>query len=108
MDTSQDNKKTPSPPTTPQILVCKNRTCRKQGSSKILEAFRALETPGVEIVGCGCLGQCGNGPTVLCLPQQTWYQRVTVEEVSSIVEHPFTLSSLCVEHFEELEKEGLP
>jgi (2Fe-2S) ferredoxin len=67
-----------------QILICTNRTCRKQGSLKILEAFRALAIPGIDIVGCGCLGQCGNGPMVLCLPQQTWYQRVMVEEVSRI------------------------
>lgn len=71
-------------PHTPQIRVCQNTTCVKAGSAKVLEAFQAQTTPGIEVVGCGCLGQCGNGPMVLVLPEQYWYSRVHQRDARAI------------------------
>ncbi|MEO0407014.1 MAG: (2Fe-2S) ferredoxin domain-containing protein [Cyanobacteria bacterium P01_A01_bin.135] len=75
-----------------QVLVCQNRTCRKQGAAKVLTVFQAeigssevfSETP-VEIIESGCLGQCGNGPMVLVEPDGVWYCRVRPDEVPSVV-----------------------
>ncbi len=79
-----------------QILVCQNRTCRKQGSAEVLAAFRELsvdsatgETPVLRVEGTGCLGRCGNGPMVLVLPDEVWYSRVAVDEVPLIRERHF-------------------
>lgn len=69
-----------------RILVCQNRTCRKQGSKEVLAAFQVEAIAGVEIMGSGCLGQCGNGPMVLVLPEEIWCDRVTPDEVARIVE----------------------
>ncbi|MDY6805816.1 MAG: (2Fe-2S) ferredoxin domain-containing protein [Cyanobacteriota bacterium] len=76
-----------------RLLVCQNRTCRKQGSAEVLAAFRDSsadnatgETPAVPVEGSACLGQCGNGPMVLVLPEEVWYCGVRVEEVPVIVE----------------------
>ncbi|HEY9644848.1 MAG TPA: (2Fe-2S) ferredoxin domain-containing protein, partial [Chroococcidiopsis sp.] len=40
----------------------------------------------ISIEASGCLGQCGNGPMVLVLPDQVWYCRVQPEEVAAVVE----------------------
>jgi NADH:ubiquinone oxidoreductase subunit E len=68
-----------------RILVCQNRTCRKQGSKEVLAAFQEQAIAGVEIIGSSCLGQCGNGPMVLVLPQEIWYDRVDLDRVAAIL-----------------------
>ena len=80
-----------------QILVCQNRTCRKQGSAEVLAAFREScketgtgETPVLRVEGSGCLGHCGNGPMVLMLPEEVWYYRFRVEEVPAMLERHLT------------------
>ncbi|MFN6484033.1 MULTISPECIES: (2Fe-2S) ferredoxin domain-containing protein [unclassified Nostoc] len=75
-------------PSSPRcVRVCQNRTCKKQGALKVLEAFAALPIPGVTITASSCLGQCGNGPMVLVLPDIVWYSGVKPDEVSLLVEH---------------------
>ena len=68
------------------VRVCQNRTCRKQGAKSVLEAFTASLVPGVTVSASSCLGQCGNGPMVLVLPDMVWYCGVRSSEVSQIVE----------------------
>lgn len=69
------------------VRVCQNRTCKKQGSAKVLAAFTALPIPGVTVTASSCLGQCGNGPMVLILPDMVWYSSVHPEEVSLLIEN---------------------
>jgi (2Fe-2S) ferredoxin len=68
-----------------QVFICQGSTCRHLGSHQVLTAFRAEPVPGVEIIGGGCLGQCGNGPMVLVLPERVWYWRVRAEEVTLLI-----------------------
>jgi (2Fe-2S) ferredoxin len=68
------------------VMVCKNRTCLKQGSTQVLAAFQARPLANVTLVASPCLGQCGNGPMVRVLPEDIWYWRVSPEEVPAIVE----------------------
>jgi (2Fe-2S) ferredoxin len=70
----------------PSILICQHRTCRKQGAAKVLVAFKAIDSTEVRIEGSGCLGQCGNGPNVLVLPDRIWHYRVRVEDVTDIID----------------------
>lgn len=67
-----------------RVLICQNRTCRKQGAAKVLAAFLAQPVPG-DVVESGCLGQCGSGPMVLVEPDRVWYCRVQPSEVPSVV-----------------------
>lgn len=69
------------------VRVCQNRTCKKQGAAKVLAAFTALPIPGVTVTGSSCLGQCGNGPMVLILPDMVWYSGVQPDEVSLLIEN---------------------
>lgn len=69
-----------------RILICQHLTCRKQGAAKILAAFQAVHiSDRISCEGCGCLGQCGNGPNMLILPAQIWYHRVSQNDISVIV-----------------------
>jgi (2Fe-2S) ferredoxin len=40
----------------------------------------------ITVLSCQCLGQCGNGPMVLIMPEQVWYHRVHSSEVPAIVQ----------------------
>ncbi|MBD2666889.1 hypothetical protein B6N60_01731 [Richelia sinica FACHB-800] len=68
------------------VRVCQNRTCKKQGSAAVLAAFQAFSIPDVTVTASACLGQCGNGPMVLVLPDMVWYSRVQPQEVAVLVE----------------------
>ncbi|MEH2066207.1 MAG: (2Fe-2S) ferredoxin domain-containing protein [Nostoc sp.] len=85
--TQPSNFPTIDQPSSPKcVRVCQNRTCKKQGSVKVLAAFAALPIPGVTVMASSCLGQCGNGPMVLVLPDMIWYSAVQPDEVSLLVE----------------------
>jgi len=71
------------------VLICQNKTCCKQNAAKVLAAFQAHPIADVTITASGCLGQCGNGPMVLVLPDQVWYARVHPDEVRAVVERHF-------------------
>ncbi|MBD2596771.1 (2Fe-2S) ferredoxin domain-containing protein [Nostoc spongiaeforme FACHB-130] len=69
------------------VRVCQNRTCKKQGAAKILQALANLPVPAdVTVTASSCLGQCGNGPMVLVLPDMVWYSGVQADEVPLLVE----------------------
>ncbi len=67
-------------------LICQNRTCRKQGSAEVLKNLRAIAPTSVQVEATGCLGQCGNGPMVLVLPQESWYRGVRPEMATKILD----------------------
>ncbi|MDJ0903472.1 MAG: (2Fe-2S) ferredoxin domain-containing protein [Xenococcus sp. MO_188.B8] len=75
-----------SSPNSITILVCQGHTCSLSGSAQVLLAFQINSPSNVKIVGCGCLGQCGNGPMVLFLPEKTWYGEVSFDAVNVIIE----------------------
>lgn len=68
-----------------RVLVCQHSSCRKKGAVGVLAAFQADPVAGVEVVGSNCLGQCGNGPMVLIVPEEVWYSRVCPNEVPAVV-----------------------
>ncbi|QLE58133.1 ferredoxin [Nostoc sp. TCL26-01] len=68
------------------VRVCQNRTCKKQGAKEVLSAFIALPVADVTVSASSCLGQCGNGPMVLILPDMVWYGGVLPQEVPLVIE----------------------
>ncbi|MBE9180963.1 (2Fe-2S) ferredoxin domain-containing protein [Oculatella sp. LEGE 06141] len=69
-----------------QVLICQSKTCRKGGSARVLAAFEKCAVAEAAIEASGCLGQCGNGPMVLVLPDDVWYCRVQPGEVPTVVQ----------------------
>ncbi len=72
-----------------QVLVCQYTNCQAHGSAQVLAEFLANPIPEVEIVASACQGQCNLGPTVRVLPDEVWYCRVNVEDVSAIAHQHF-------------------
>ncbi|MCL1465440.1 (2Fe-2S) ferredoxin domain-containing protein [Argonema galeatum] len=68
------------------VLICQNRSCLKNGSAEVLEAFQAAKVSGVTVESSPCMGQCSSGPTVRIVPDETWYCRIEPSDVPTIVE----------------------
>ncbi len=74
-----------------KIIVCGGTGCISNGSLKVADAFRD-ELKGrsidaeVDVRICGCHGFCERGPLVIFMPQDIFYQMVTVKAVPELVE----------------------
>ncbi|MGK7929338.1 MAG: ferredoxin [Spirulina sp.] len=69
------------------VLVCQNCTCLTRGAEELLKAWQTADLPDdVEIVASGCLGQCNLAPNARILPEETWYCRLSPEDVPRIVQ----------------------
>jgi (2Fe-2S) ferredoxin len=81
------------------VFICVNRrepgnpkgSCAEKGSEAVRDEFkRLLHERGIKgrirANAAGCLDQCSRGVSVVVYPEQVWYGRVTVGDVSEIVE----------------------
>lgn len=70
-----------------RVFICQHSSCLRQGSAIILREFQLADLPkNTKILPCECQGQCSASPTVIIIPDQTWYYRVTPQDVTKIVE----------------------
>lgn len=72
------------------VLVCKHKTCLKQGGKASIKALkRALKERDlreqVMITKINCLDQCGRGPVMVVYPDGVWYGGVGEECAREIV-----------------------
>ncbi len=73
------------------IFACNASGCIPSGSEAVFEALkncvkdRKLEDQ-VRVVSCGCMGICAQGPIVRVDPDQSIYQKVTVENAHRIID----------------------
>ncbi len=77
------------------VLVCQGHTCKSSGSAAVLKAFQAYSIPEVRVIGSGCLAQCGNGPMVLILPEEIWYDQVSRQKVKIKRRTTFAQGAAC-------------
>ena len=73
------------------IAVCMGTGCTSSASTELRQALREeLDTQGlngqVEVRRTGCVGFCAEGPIVVVHPGETFYTRVTLPDVKTIVE----------------------
>jgi (2Fe-2S) ferredoxin len=66
------------------ILVCQGLCCQKDGSEKLLTAFKSQTPSDTKIIPSGCLGKCEDSPVVLRRPRKKFYKRVSIEDVPRI------------------------
>lgn len=65
--------------------------CIQQNGKDIIRAFveeiqdRDLDSE-VMVTNTGCFGLCSMGPIVMIYPEQTWYGKVTVDDVEEIMD----------------------
>ena len=68
-------------------LVCQNTSCANKGAATILSRLQAENLPeGFAVCPVGCQGQCSVAPTVRIVPDETWYCRITPDDVPAIGE----------------------
>ena len=68
-------------PLTRHVLVCTNADCASRGSLNVLSALRreireAGRERDLRVTRTGCMGRCGEGPTVAVYPDGIWYRAV--------------------------------
>ena len=80
------------------FFVCINQrppfakpSCGLRNSNQILTMLKEeVEQRGlqndIKVTGSTCLGPCEHGPTIVVYPEGIWYQAVTPEDVTEIVE----------------------
>ena len=73
------------------ILICGGTGCSSSGSVNLRDKLaEELKAKGLEeeikIVMTGCFGLCALGPIMIVYPEGTFYSRVTVDDISEIVD----------------------
>ena len=82
------------------VLVCMNTrppghprgSCGSVGAQGVLTSFQEeFERKNLYdkalVSGSTCIGPCSSGPTVVVYPEGTWYQKVSTDDVSEIVDN---------------------
>ena len=85
----------------PKVIVCQNKTCKQQGSPKILSTFQRCVPANVSVEASGCLGQCGNGPMIIIVQpnetkdgiEESWHSGVNPTDVYAIAAQHFNHES---------------
>lgn len=72
------------------ILVCGGTGCHASNSAEMYEKFESSVKSNslsdkVKVVRTGCFGFCEQGPIVKIVPDNTFYVRVTVDDVEEII-----------------------
>ncbi len=79
------------------VFVCNGHCCgNRTNPTEVVEGFKAaLKEVGmdeeVRITTTSCLHRCGDACTVVVYPDGIWYQHVTAEKASKIVEEHFKM-----------------
>jgi sirohydrochlorin cobaltochelatase len=72
------------------VFVCGNVDCAERGSIALISTLRrAVDAAGwgrdIRITRTGCMGRCGEGPTVAIYPDGIWYRGVQESDAQELV-----------------------
>jgi sirohydrochlorin cobaltochelatase len=72
------------------VFVCGNVDCAERGSIALISTLRRMvDTAGwgrdIRITRTGCMGRCGEGPTVAVYPDGIWYRGVQESDAQELV-----------------------
>jgi sirohydrochlorin cobaltochelatase len=78
-------------PLTKHVLVCGNADCADRGSIALISNLRRLIRKShrdldIRVTRTGCMGRCGEGPTVAVYPDGIWYRGVLADDAAELVE----------------------
>jgi sirohydrochlorin cobaltochelatase len=73
------------------VLVCGNVDCAERGSLAVIDELRRLIKQAgiaadVRVTRTGCMGRCGEGPTLVVYPDGVWYRGVVDAHAALLVE----------------------
>jgi sirohydrochlorin cobaltochelatase len=75
---------------TKHVLVCGNVDCAERGSIALISNLRRLlqkagRERDIRVTRTGCMGRCGEGPTVAVYPDGIWYRGVQENDAAELV-----------------------
>ncbi len=78
-------------PLAKHVLVCGNADCADRGGIALIGSMRrvirkAKREQDIRVTRTGCMGRCGEGPTVAVYPDGIWYRGVQVADADELVE----------------------
>jgi sirohydrochlorin cobaltochelatase len=78
-------------PLSKHVLVCGNVDCADRGSIGLISTLRReLKKAGrereIRVTRTGCMGRCGEGPTVAIYPDGIWYRGVQESDAAELVQ----------------------
>lgn len=73
------------------VLVCGNVDCAERGSIALISSLRrslikAGRERDIRVTRTGCMGRCGEGPTVAVYPDGIWYRGVQESDTKELVQ----------------------
>jgi sirohydrochlorin cobaltochelatase len=73
------------------VLICGNVDCAERGSIGLISHVRRLLIAAgrereVRVTRTGCMGRCGEGPTVAVYPDGIWYRNMQTEDAEEFVQ----------------------
>lgn len=73
------------------VLVCGNADCAERGSIALISSMRRLlrrakRDQDIRVTRTGCMGRCGEGPTVAVYPDGIWYRGMQEDDAKEVVE----------------------
>ena len=95
------------------VMVCGGTNCSSSASGEIIREFeRQIAEKGLEkeikVVRTGCFGMCEAGPVVIIYPEGAFYARMTVENVTRIVDEHLVKGRVVKELlYKEAEDRGM-
>ena len=95
------------------VMVCGGTNCSSSASGEIIREFeRQIAEKGLEkeikVVRTGCFGMCEAGPVVIVYPEGAFYARMTVENVTRIVDEHLVKGRVVKELlYKEAEDRGM-
>lgn len=74
-----------------KVCVCCGASCLSSGGEGLLKKIQTeVKNKGLEndidVIPTGCMGPCNQGPLVKVMPENTIYQKINEEDVTSIVQ----------------------
>jgi sirohydrochlorin cobaltochelatase len=78
-------------PLAKHVLVCGNADCAERRSIALISSMRrhlrrAHRDLDIRVTRTGCMGRCGEGPTVAVYPDGIWYRGVQLEDAGELVQ----------------------
>lgn len=78
-------------PLAKHVLVCGNADCAERRSIALIGSMRrhlrrAHRDLDIRVTRTGCMGRCGEGPTVAVYPDGIWYRGVQLEDAAELVQ----------------------
>lgn len=98
-----------------QIYVCSgagciSSNCHEVKNRLLQEVSKRQLDQDVMVIETGCIGTCALGPVMVVMPEETFYTKLTPDEVSAIVESHLVMHQIKIEktYYDSVTEQYIP